>query len=543
MAHAPLRPGATLGRYTLLKRLASSGDAEVLLARASGAAGFEHHVVIKRMRQQPGQDPQAVNMFLDELRLAGSLHHHHIVQVHDAGREGDDYFFAMEYVHGEDLRKILKRVVELGEMVPLDHVVTIGIAIASALHHAHEQRTPDGQPLELVHRDVSPANVIVGYDGTVKVVDFGIAKAALRTVQTRAGTLRGKAPYMAPEQCAGRPLDRRADIFALGIVLWELVTARRLFKGVNDFMTMAAIVSGKVPPPAKIRPDLPADFEKIILRALSLAPEARYQTAEQMGFALEEMATNNIIRISQAALATYLRQLFGQRPEPWLVDDADPAPAEVDIDFDGPPAGVVKVTTEQVNNLDAVREVTTAQLAEPTTADGEDDEFDDQPMTEVVDVELASEHITDVREIAAAVEAAKILRPSVVMPAVPASEFDVATKVADEAETDRLRRQSGPAANVAPPPRPTPPPTPPRTAAPPETESLSVEEEQVTRPRGPSPASAFTNPPTGSAPLSWALPPQPVEELPSLAQDRRPVVIIVGVIVLALLAVLIDLLR
>jgi serine/threonine protein kinase len=157
------------------------------------------------------------------------------------------------------------------------------MAVASALHHAHEQRSPDGRPLELVHRDVSPSNVIVGYDGTVKVVDFGIAKAALRTVQTSAGTLRGKAAYMAPEQCAGRPLDRRADVFALGIVLWELVTARRLFKGANDFMTMAAIVAGRAAARATSRRP-PADFEKIILKALSPGRK-RFQTAEQVGFA------------------------------------------------------------------------------------------------------------------------------------------------------------------------------------------------------------------------------------------------------------------
>jgi len=473
-----LSRGATLGRYTLLRRLASSGDAEVLLARASGAAGFEHHVVIKRMRPEPGQDPRAVDMFLDELRLAGSLHHHHIVQVHDAGREGDDYFFAMEYVHGEDLRKILTRVVQRGEQIPLDHIVTIGMAIAAALHHAHEQKTPDGRPLELVHRDVSPANVIVGYDGTVKVVDFGVAKAALRTVQTRAGTLRGKAPYMAPEQCAGRPLDRRADIFALGTVLWELVTARRLFKGVNDFMTMAAIVAGKVPAPARIRADLPADFEKIILKALSPAPEARFQTAEQLGVALEEMATNNIIRISQAALATYLKQLFGQRPEPWLVDEADSAPVEVDVDFDGAPArSVVKVTKEQVSNLDAVRDMMSAQ-AEVTA--GDDDEFDDEPMTDLVDTDLAAHQATDVREIAAAVEAAKLLRPSTAFATVQASD-------------------------LAMPQEPTPPPP------------------------------SWTDPATTSQPMT------PSEPAPA-PYRQWSVVIMVGVIALAALAVLVDLL-
>ena len=459
-----ITPGATLGRYTLLKRLASSGDSEVLLARASGAAGFEHHVVIKRMRVQPGQDPQAVSMFLDELRLAGSLHHHHIVQVHDAGREGNDFYYAMEYVHGEDLRKILTRVVKRRELIPLEHVVTIGLAIAQALHHAHEQRNPDGEPLQLVHRDVSPANVIVGYDGTDKVVDFGVAKAIGRTVQTRAGTVRGKAPYMAPEQCAGRPLDRRADIFALGILLWELVTARRLFKGANDFMTMAAIVAGKVPKPSLIRGELPADFEQIIMKALSSAAAARYQTAEELGIALEEMATNHIIRVSQAALAGYLRQLFGQRPEPWLVEDEAETHVEgIDIDFDGG-AGVVQLTHEQVQNLDAVREV--MQQAE-SDADASEDEFDDMPMTEVVDAPPAvTAQSTDARELVATIEAAKLLRPSAAMEALPLpdpppSPSEIPTNVVDYEVIDQLRRMSARMTTADPTPAPAPPPSPP----------------------------------------------------------------------------------
>ena len=528
----PVTPGATLGRYTLLKRLASSGDAEVLLARASGAAGFEHHVVIKRMRPAPGQDPRAVDMFLDELRLAGSLHHHHIVQVHDAGREGNDYFFAMEYVHGEDLRKILTRVVQREEMIPLDHVVTVGMAVGSALHHAHEQRSPDGQPLELVHRDVSPANVIVGYDGTVKVVDFGVAKAALRTVQTTAGTLRGKAAYMAPEQCAGRPLDRRADIFALGTVLWELVTAKRLFKGVNDFMTMAAIVAGKVTPPAKLRPELPADFEKIIMKALSPAPETRFQTAMELVVALEDMALNNIIRVSQAALATYLKALFGLRPEPWLVEDEnDTMPVEVDVDFDGAPdRSVVRVTKEQVANLDAVREVVTAQSEEP---DNEDDEFDDAPMTELVDSEIAMQQMSEVREMAAAVEAAKLLRPSMAMPVVkPPSDFDVTTSVGDDAETHRLREMSA-----------QPSIEPPRPPSPPTVQPVGTTPPPLPTPQpAPPPPRAWSNPGTGSNPVSWAMPanqdliPPPERE----KTVRWPAVIIVGLIALAGLAVLVD---
>src|SRR5262249_32731440 len=155
------------------------------------------------------------------------------------GQEAGEYFFTMEYVHGEDLRRVLSKLSRTQRMMPLEHVVSIVMSVASALHYAHELRGSDRKPLDIVHRDVSPANVIVAYDGNVKVVDFGIAKAAERSTETKSGTLKGKVAYMAPEQCNGRQVDRRSDVFALGIVLYELVTVRRLFKGDTDFLTMS----------------------------------------------------------------------------------------------------------------------------------------------------------------------------------------------------------------------------------------------------------------------------------------------------------------
>src|SRR5262245_40503864 len=224
--------------------------AEVLIARATGIENFERHVVIKRIRSEQARDAKFVGMFLDEARLAACLHHANIVQVHDIGQEGGEYFFTMEYVHGEDLRRLLTHLAANKVKTPFEHVITIITAVASALHYAHELRGNDRKPLGIVHRDVSPANILVAYDGSVKVVDFGIAKAA-RNAQTRSGTLKGKVAYMAPEQCNGQPVDRRSDVFALGIVLYELVTVRRLFKGDTDFLTMSAIVGGKVPKPSQ----------------------------------------------------------------------------------------------------------------------------------------------------------------------------------------------------------------------------------------------------------------------------------------------------
>src|SRR5262245_16723329 len=231
--------------------------ADVLLARTDGIAGFERHVVIKRIHADLSEEQRYVKMFLDEARLAASLHHGNIVQVNDIGEEAGEYFFAMEYVHGEDVRALLVEANRRDIGIPLEHVITIVTGAAAGLHHAHEQRGLDGAPLHIVHRDVSPANILVGYDGAVKVADFGIALASHRAEQTQSGVLKGKVAYMSPEQCNCDPVDRRSDVFSLGIVLYELATLLPCFTGDNDFMTMSAIVNGKITPPSKLDRSFP----------------------------------------------------------------------------------------------------------------------------------------------------------------------------------------------------------------------------------------------------------------------------------------------
>ena len=313
--------------------------AEVLLARASGIEGFERHVVIKRIHPDQARDERFVAMFLDEARLAAALHHQNVVQVHDIGEDQGEYFFAMEYVHGEDLRKLLMHANRADQTVPLEHLVTIITGAAAGLHYAHEQRGLDRKPLGIVHRDVSPANILIGYDGAVKVADFGIAKAAFRTAETQSGILKGKVSYMSPEQCTGKPVDRRSDVFALGIVLYELATVRRLFKGDSDYDIMSAIVHGTIPPPTTKRADIPPALEQIILKALALDPALRYQSAHEMRLALEAYADAAGLRTSTSTLADYMTRMFGERAEPWLVDDA---PAEASVDFDGSASGIVE---------------------------------------------------------------------------------------------------------------------------------------------------------------------------------------------------------
>jgi serine/threonine protein kinase len=315
-----------LGRYQILKPLAKGGMAEVFLARTIGIKGFERHVVLKFIRVEHETNQKTIGMLLDEARLVAALHHRNIVQVHDVGESGGQYFFAMEYVHGEDGRALLRQAKDVKQQIPLAHILTIITAAAAGLHYAHEMRGPDRKPLGIVHRDISPGNILIGFDGGVKVVDFGIAKTDREREETNAGEMKGKVGYMSPEQCKALPLDRRTDVYMLGIVLYELCTVRRLFKGENRFQTMQQIVEGNVAPPSRYRKDLPDELEQIIMKALATDPVDRYQTADDLRLVLEAFAQRTNITISPSKLSDYMKELFGERIEPWFVDPPPPDP-------------------------------------------------------------------------------------------------------------------------------------------------------------------------------------------------------------------------
>jgi serine/threonine-protein kinase len=318
----------SLGRYQVVKHLASGGMADVLLGRSDGIEGFERHVVLKRIRAEHARDKRFISMFIDEARLAAGLHHQHIVQVFDIGEADGEYFFAMEYIHGEDLRKLLSATLKARSFVPLGLVCSIVSAAASGLHYAHERRDNKGKALNIVHRDVSPSNILIGYDGAVKVVDFGIAKATLRQAETVVGGLKGKCSYMSPEQCKGERIDRRSDVYGLGVLLYELATTSRLFKGDNEYLVMDAIVNGKLTLPQVRRPDLPNELSQIIMRALSVEPERRFQSADELRVALDHFVTNYELNGSTSAVASYMKKIFGERPEPWLEQDIE---AEISV--------------------------------------------------------------------------------------------------------------------------------------------------------------------------------------------------------------------
>jgi serine/threonine protein kinase len=291
--------------------------AELFLARTKGPNGFEKVVALKKILPKYTERQRYISLFCDEARLAASLNHANIVQVYDIGLDSGNYFFAMEYLHGQDTRSILHRAWREGEKMPLRFAVQIATQVAAALHYAHEMKRPDGSLVDIVHRDVSPSNIIVTYDGAVKLLDFGVAKAATRTVKTRTGTLKGKISYMSPEQAKGAPVDRRSDIFSLGIVLWEMVTTSRLFRGENDLATLQLIIN--VPPkkPSEARPDCPPELERIILKALSQDITARYQTADEMLRDLERFQQDADIGPSPTALSVYVSELFAPEITSW----------------------------------------------------------------------------------------------------------------------------------------------------------------------------------------------------------------------------------
>jgi serine/threonine-protein kinase len=269
---------ANLGKYRLIAELGHGGMAEVFLAVVRGPAGFNKLMVIKQIRPQLAEDPEFLGMFLDEARLAARLSHPNVVQTNEVGHEGNRYFIAMEYLEGQPLNRVLHRFQRTGGF-PLAHHLRVISAVLAGLHHAHEIADYDGTPLGVVHRDVTPHNIFLTYDGQVKVVDFGIAKALNSSSETRTGVLKGKVAYMAPEQARGERVDRRADLFSVGIMLWEAATGRRMWKGVPDIAILQRLLAGDIPKPSSVKPEVSEVLEAIVLKCLATDRDERYETA------------------------------------------------------------------------------------------------------------------------------------------------------------------------------------------------------------------------------------------------------------------------
>ncbi|MGN6107834.1 MAG: serine/threonine-protein kinase, partial [Kofleriaceae bacterium] len=300
-----------IGDYTLIARLGRGGMAEVFLAVRGGLVGFTKLIVIKRLRADLADQPDAPRyrrLLLDEARLAARLRHPHIVQTFEVGEQAGAPFMAMEYLDGQSLSRVLARALRAGIEIPAWLSLRVVGDMLSALDYAHELADFDGTPLAIVHRDVSPQNVFWTYDGEIKLVDFGVAKFALGQDETEAGVLKGKIGYMAPEQAQGGPIDRRADVFAAGIVLWELIAGRRLLRGKSHAETLQRLLFSELPSLAAVRPGTDPAIVRICERALHRDPAHRYPTAAAMRHDVERALGDRAVR--RTDLAAFIAPLF-----------------------------------------------------------------------------------------------------------------------------------------------------------------------------------------------------------------------------------------
>lgn len=328
--------GVRYGKYTLIDRIAVGGMAEIFLARQAGLEGFEKTIVLKRIRPHLSSQPSFVKMFLNEAKLAAQLNHPNIVQIYDLGKIGETYFIAMEYIFGRDMRRVIPKADSMGIPFPLVYALKIASSVCEGLYYAHQRGDIYGNPLNIVHRDVTPENIFVSFDGTVKILDFGIAKAANQLEQTRAGEIKGKLSYMSPEQVVGKQLDGRSDIFSLGTVVYEWITGFKLFTGDNEVAVLKSISSGKIYAPSYFKSDVPEAVERILMKALEKDREKRYQSAWEMQYDIDQFLSQYEFTPSNIHLSNFLKQLFSDELDEErrrLLADGAPL-GEEDVDFE-----------------------------------------------------------------------------------------------------------------------------------------------------------------------------------------------------------------
>ncbi|HVT43153.1 MAG TPA: TonB family protein [Thermoanaerobaculia bacterium] len=336
--------GARFGQYVLLDRIATGGMAEVWKARMRGVEGFQKIVAIKKILPHLSDNEEFVTMFVDEAKLAAQLNHNNIIHIYDLGRIASSYYIAMEYIDGHDLKTILKKGEERGLPIPLELAIFIASKVAAALDYAHRRRDFNEKELELVHRDVSPQNVLISHEGDIKLCDFGIAKAASKASHTHAGSLKGKLQYMSPEQAWGRRIDRRSDLFALATVLFEMLAGRKLFSGENELSILDEVREARVVAPSSINDEVPPSVDAIVLKALEKEPDNRYQSAGEMARDLDAVLYGFRPTPTSADLAIYMHRLYSAEAAHFAPVSPLPAPFEDQDDgaFSIEPATVIQ---------------------------------------------------------------------------------------------------------------------------------------------------------------------------------------------------------
>jgi serine/threonine protein kinase len=358
--------GSPYGPYRLVERVAIGGMAEVFKAKRTGVEGFEKVLAVKRILPHLSDNKEFVDMFIDEAKMVAGLTHPNIVQIFDLGKIEKSYYIAMEYVHGRDLRSILRRAREKDVRLPLDLAVQVVSKVCSALEFAHRKKDERGRAMLIVHRDVSPQNILISFEGDVKLTDFGIAKAATKASITDSGALRGKLLYMSPEQAWGKPMDRRSDLFSLGVVFYEMVTDHRPFLGSSDMSILEMVRECQVAKPSTLNPRLPERLESAIMMALARDPEDRYQDAAEMFRDLERVM-HEWEPPPAGALARFLEGLFDEQERADSVEEPA-AEGELVAPEAGPEQGPAAPVVEALDADPA--------LAPPTVVN---EEFDTTP--------------------------------------------------------------------------------------------------------------------------------------------------------------------
>ncbi len=303
------------GKYLLLERLAVGGMAEVFLAKSFGVQGFEKLIAIKRILPTMAEDQEFIQMFIDEAKIAGHLSHANIVPIYELGKIGDAHYIAMEFVWGKDLLHIVNRFRRMQQRMPPAMVTWLGAMICDGLDYAHTKRDRQGEPLNLIHRDISPQNVLISYEGHVKLIDFGIARAASRTTRTQAGVLKGKFGYMSPEQVRGKPIDQRSDLFAVGTVIYEMITCERLFLGESDVSTLEKVRTVDVARPSELVEGVPPMLDDIVMKALAREPDDRYQSAAEMRRELQRCLATQMEPFGISKMSGWMKRSFVEEVE------------------------------------------------------------------------------------------------------------------------------------------------------------------------------------------------------------------------------------